>query len=394
MLYKLEVENFASIRDLQVLDLRIGANVPVDPERFAEIFPGAGTYVPKVVAIYGANASGKTNLLLALQYILKMAATIEEPRPSLFPFNTADGLHKATRIAVEFAGGMNPSQPELPDYGLYRYELSVLALPESGPAIIQHESLRRKPAAQGKWQRVFERDESGLVTGSDVFPIRGYAHLVKTLRKDATVLASFAYFRHPAAIPLSDAARRSIVLTEVLGSTDEHSVHKHFLGYPDSLNALNDRLSRIDLGVESMRYDLTEDGPKPLFKHFGLSQEMHWRLESHGTRSFIRLFPLLDAALNMGLVCAIDELDAALHPLLLPEILNWFFNNPRNSQLWFTCHSPTLLEELKKEEVVICEKDRQGCTSFYSLMDVKARRDDNLYRKYMSGAYGGVPLLG
>lgn len=394
MLYKLEVENFASIRDLQVLDLRIAANVPMDPERYAEIFPGAGTYVPKVVAIYGANASGKTNLLLALQYILKIAATIEEPRPRSFPFNDADNLNRLSRIAVEFGGSMDLGRPDCEQFGVYRYELSVLGNYESGLGVVKHESLRRKPVSHGKWQRVFERDESGQVSGSDVFPIRGYAHLVKTLRKDATVLASFAYFGHPGAIPLAETAKRSIVLTELLGATNEYAIHKHFLGYPDSLKALNDRLSRIDLGVESLRYDMTEDGAKPLFKHFGLNLEMHWLVESHGTRSFIRLFPLLDAALNMGSLCGIDELDAAIHPLLLPEIISWFFKNPKDSQLWFTCHSPTLLEELKKEEVVICEKDRQGCTTFYSLMDVKARRDENLYRKYMSGAYGGVPLLG
>jgi hypothetical protein len=47
-----------------------------------------------------------------------------------------------------------------------------------------------------------------------------------------------------------------------------------------------------------------------------------------------------------------------------------------------------------KEEIVICEKDRQGRSSIFSLMDVKVRRDENHYRKYLSGAYGGVPMLG
>ena len=47
-----------------------------------------------------------------------------------------------------------------------------------------------------------------------------------------------------------------------------------------------------------------------------------------------------------------------------------------------------------KEEIVICEKDRRGRSSFFSLMDVKIRRDENHYRKYLSGAYGEVPLLG
>ena len=60
MLYKLEIENFFSIRDPQVLDLSVDGKVP-DPEgRFAPIFPGADVRAPKVIALYGANASGKT----------------------------------------------------------------------------------------------------------------------------------------------------------------------------------------------------------------------------------------------------------------------------------------------------------------------------------------------
>ena len=73
MLYKLEVENFYSIRDQQVLDLSVDGKVP-DPEgRYAPIFEGAAVRVPKVIALYGANASGKTTVLRALEFIITMA---------------------------------------------------------------------------------------------------------------------------------------------------------------------------------------------------------------------------------------------------------------------------------------------------------------------------------
>ncbi|MEI9985448.1 MAG: AAA family ATPase, partial [Aliidongia sp.] len=72
MLYKLEIENFFSVRDRQVLDLSIDGKVP-DPEgRYAPIFSGADSRAPKVVALYGANASGKTTVLRALQFIVTM----------------------------------------------------------------------------------------------------------------------------------------------------------------------------------------------------------------------------------------------------------------------------------------------------------------------------------
>ncbi len=135
-----------------------------------------------------------------------------------------------------------------------------------------------------------------------------------------------------------------------------------------------------------------------MFKHTGLHVEMSWILESHGTQSFIKMFPMLTLALAQGGVCLIDEFDASIHPLVLPELIGWFYDredrNQYDAQLWFTCHSVSLLNDLSKEEVIIAEKDRKGRTHAHSLMDVKVRRDENLYRKYLSGAYGGVPQIG
>jgi predicted ATPase len=91
-------------------------------------------------------------------------------------------------------------------------------------------------------------------------------------------------------------------------------------------------------------------------------------------------------------------MDAAIHPLSLPELLRWFYDkktrNKFDAQLWLSCHSAALLDELQKEEIVICEKDRQGRTRFFSLMHVEVRRDENYYWKYLGGACGGVPLIG
>jgi uncharacterized protein len=134
------------------------------------------------------------------------------------------------------------------------------------------------------------------------------------------------------------------------------------------------------------------------FEHDGLVGPLHSAFESHGTRQFVRNFPLIFQALETGSVAIIDELDQAIHPLVLPEIIRWFHDperNPHNAQLWMTCQNASLLEELIKEEVLLCEKDRDGRTTIYSLSNVQAvRRNDNYYRKYLGGVYGAVPHLG
>ncbi len=120
--------------------------------------------------------------------------------------------------------------------------------------------------------------------------------------------------------------------------------------------------------------------------------------ESEGTRHFLKLYPMLLHALETGGMAVIDELDAAIHPLLLPEILRWFYDrdrNPHDAQLWMSCHNASLLEELIKEEVFFCAKDSGGRTEIYGLKDIQAvRRTDNYYRKYLGGMFGAVPQIG
>jgi len=308
------------------------------------------------------------------------------------------------RFAIEIGSVMNLTHDvltraaagEAVEHGIYRYDLEIEL--ENGVAKrILTESLRQKPNGQGKWQRVFERDANGAVKDSKSFSLSGFQHLVKTLADNHSVLSSFAKFQHPAAKIFVDLARRAIFLVERANHPDK-DVIDYLKTQPHMVQRLNSELNRIDVGVEGVRWKDSLDGPMLMFKHSGLYHEMPWLLESHGTRSFIKMFPYVTAALDHGGVAAIDEMDGAIHPLVLPELLRWFYDarsrNKHNAQLWLTCHSASLLDELHKEEIVICEKDRQGRTKFFSLMDVKARRDENHYRKYLGGAYGGVPLFG
>jgi hypothetical protein len=408
MLYRLEIENFFSIRDRQVLDLTIDGKV-ADPEgRFTRIFEGADIRAPKVIALYGANASGKTTVLRALQFLVTMirdSVNMAAGFAGCERFNDAESAAQPIRLAIELGGVMNLT-PEIyeravnaqpVEQGVYRYELE-LEVVEGIARRISRESLRQKPKGQGKWQRVFERDAEGQVKDSKSFSLNGYQHLVKTLASNHTVLSSFAKFQHPTAKIFVDAAQKvSFQIDPTHSFVDDHVID-YLKGQPYVLSRLNEELNRIDVGVEGVRFHETNKGPVLLFKHSGLQVEMPWKLESHGTRAFIKMYPFLISALESGGLVVIDEMDAAIHPLVLPELVRWFYDgerhNKHNAQLWLSCHSASLLDELLKEEIVICEKDRQGRTRLYSLMDVKVRRDDNHYRKYLTGAYGGVPHIG
>lgn len=409
MIYRLEIENFYCIRDRQVLDLTVPRTTPENPERFAPIFKGADLRAPKVVAVFGANGSGKSTVLKALALLIWFVKdSFQHTAPGLpcERFNDEESANRPIRLAIEFGGQMELTRAaiegaakgqEVP-YGVYRYEIEF-GIEDGVVKSVSKEALRQKQQGRGKWQRVFERQVGQKLLGSSVFPLSGYARIIDKIRDDSSVLSTLTIFEHEPSQILVDAAS-GVVSNILLDKTElsDSAVVQHLARHPLLVTELNKELQRIDVGIQDMQIIQTPNGPAPLFKHEGLLVDMPWNLESHGTRSFIRMFPLLLASLMSGGSAIIDELDLSIHPLILPEMVRWYYDpdrNARHAQLWMTCQSASLLEDLMKEEIVLCEKDRRGRSEIYSLTDVKAvRRTDNLYKKYLGGVYGAVPHIG
>jgi AAA15 family ATPase/GTPase len=409
MLYRLEIENFYSIRDPQVLDLCVPKSVTDHPERFAPVFRGSETRAPKAVALFGPNGSGKSTILKALAFLawfLRDSFKHDSPNLPCERFNDEESADRPIRFAIELGGLMNLSvearKPEKlaasTDFGVFRYELELL--PKGGAIrTVSREALRLKRHGQGKWLRVFERGPDRTITGSKTFPLAGFSQVIDKVRDNASVVATLALFEHEPSKVLSEAASK-VFRNILIDRTDfgDQAVIQYLAQNPATVEALNRELQRIDIGVEKMHIVQTASGPAALFKHQGLHIDMPWGLESHGTRSFIRIFPLISLALQSGGIAIIDELDLSIHALILPEIVRWFYDpgrNPFDAQLWMSCQSASLLDDLTKEEVVLCEKDSHGRSQMYSLMDVgSVRRNDNLYKKYLGGVYGAVPQIG
>lgn len=407
MLYRLELENFWSVKELQVLDVTVAANVPDDDGRFGPIFPGSVERAPKVLVLYGPNASGKTTVLRAIDFIATFVRDSYQATGPGFAacqrFNDEEGAVRPVRLALEFGGVMDLSPATLQrqgldqpvEYGLYRYELDI-GVVDGLPTYVMTEALRQKPAGKGKWQRVFERTE-GKVVGSRTFAMTGYRHLLNTLKPNVSAISSFAQFGHPTASLFVEVAMTVFSNLNRVQQGDDW-ILKFFVQSPELMQKVQRDLSRIDVGIEGMRFLDTPNGPLAMFRHSGLALEMPWQLQSDGTRSFIRIFPYLSATLEQGGAAILDEFDTMIHAAILPDVLRWFYDegrNPDGAQAWISVHSASLLDDLAKEQVVLCEKDDRGRTRVFSLMDVKAvRRDENLYKKYLSGAFGGLPNIG
>lgn len=402
MLYRLEVENFASIRERQIIDLRVGAGVDDDGGRFGPLWKGAKERAPKVVALFGANASGKSNALKALSFMAWFVTkSFSASRGSPMPydrFNHYDTLNAPTRLAVQLSGVEDIrriNDPSAAQCG-YFYEF---ALGGENKTVVLSESLYYRPSGSARKLKLFERSQNGTVTATHAFGLSDYQPaLKKILRQDASVIATLAQLDHPYSIAIWEAARR--VNTNILMErfdNSEREVVRFYAERPTLVEALNKEIGRLDLGIQNLEIQFGTEGPVAVFHHQGLAVPMPLFYESHGTRQFIKLFPYLWVTLQDGGIAIIDELDTAIHPLILPEIIRWFYDpgrNPYHAQLWMSCHNASLLSEFSKEEVLFCEKGLDGQTRMFGLRDINVQRRDNFQRKYLGGAYGAVPVIG
>jgi hypothetical protein len=121
--------------------------------------------------------------------------------------------------------------------------------------------------------------------------------------------------------------------------------------------------------------------------------------ESSGARQYFALSGPLYDVLENGWTLMVDELDASLHPLLVRYIIELFHNpqiNPKGAQLIFNTHDTTLMDGslFRRDQIWFVEKDRQGCSHLYSLLDFSPRKGEALAKGYLLGRYGAIPFLG
>ena len=126
--------------------------------------------------------------------------------------------------------------------------------------------------------------------------------------------------------------------------------------------------------------------------------------ESNGTLKMFALYPSLKEVLDRGSILFIDELNARLHPLLVRNIILTFLSpeiNTQNAQLLFTTHDIWQFsnELLRRDEIWMVNKNRDGVSELYSLVEFKdedgnkVRRDEALAKNYLTGNYGAIPAL-
>lgn len=420
MLIEFRVENHRSLRDEQVLTMEAGRIGPSDDPR-PRVVPGSPEPLLPVSVLYGANASGKSNVLAALSFMRN--AVLESHRT--WPPDEGIPLDP-------FAWGPKKSEPSLFEVAIVinsiRYEYGFLASEKE----FLEEWFYAWP--HGKKQIWYERDAGKFKFGEN---LRGENKLIEEItRPNALFLSAavqlkhtqlqpvFTWFRtlRPINLPVGrfslfrGQSLHGFRVTEIVDMIEASHQPNLFEG-SKSLGRLSDRframLQNADIGIVDLRViktDSSEEG----FRHSRIriqlkhksSIEDAWlplEEESKGTQMlFSMALPILEA-IKDGTTLIVDELEGSLHPSVAQKIVHLFNDpslNPHNAQLIFTTHDTNLLgttvgePALRRDQVWLTEKDPEGATRLYPLTDYKPRTAENLERGYLQGRYGAIPFLG
>jgi hypothetical protein len=365
----------------------------------------------KSSGLYGANASGKSNLLKAMSFFRnfvlsssKETQATEKIRVSRFKLSSATENEPCFFEIVFIQNSVR-----------YKYGFQV------DKDIVHREWLLSFP--KGKETTLFTREQSNFKVGTYYKEGHGLTEKTRPNALFLSVVAQFngtismnilEWFKKFRIISAADSLRFAPIAIEGLKDPafkvgvlnfikaadlgiEDLTVEEIKTSADDAPDFIRSKIkdgnfiTNIKISTAHKKYDKDNNYISP--EQFDLGSE-----ESEGTKKFFGLSgPILDSIKN-GYVLAIDELDSKLHPLLMQFIIKMFNSNnsnPKNSQLVFTSHGTSLLHRglLRRDQIWFTEKNTFGATSLYSLSDYKVRKDAPFEKDYMLGKYGATPYL-
>ncbi len=344
----------------------------------------------KVAAIYGANASGKSNLYLAMtcfQGIIMESLN-----------NVTHQTRKAIQkyyVPFSFEAEEENSEFQIIEIsGDYEYKYGF----EYNAECIVTEWLYRKNIHTNRTATIFERTTDSVQFGASV---RKECDVYKEQIPGETLALSF-FNRLKLKTDIFRNVFSSImtILAVPADFCNDTEILNDYL--PQIIDRekknLLDFLTAIDTGIKNISYDDSET--EILFFTFHMGRDGNlYRLnlfsESEGTIKSILLFIYARMAILNDASIFVDELNIKLHPLLLKFIIDLFYEKDSMAQLIYTTHDTTLMDKkfFRRDQIWFVQKDEFGYSELSALSDFKVRSDASFEKDYLAGVYGGIPLL-
>jgi AAA15 family ATPase/GTPase len=411
MLIQFSFKNYKSFRDEATLDLSAAKMTEFSDRVVSE---GNDKILP-MAAIYGANASGKSNIYNAFGYMADYVIEsfkygdeeekFEEYRPTPFLFDSVSNDAESS-FEVYFTIPGDKAEKT------YNYGFCV---DRHG---VTEEWLNVKAKTARKYASVFYRSTEEDTLDLSGLPKSSRDNIQVALEKQVLIVSLGAKLKVNKCKDIRDWFMANefadfgdpftnFFLSRRLpkGFVDDNSVQKKVIEY---FASFDEHIK--DFEIEKLPNDA--DSKEETYKISSLHKKIDsdtfaaipLSMESAGTLKMFALYPELQDVLEKGSVFFIDELNARLHPLLVRNFLLTFLNpeiNTRHAQLIFTTHDTWQLSNqlLRRDEVWFTEKDELGISKLYSLADfvdesgARIRKDESYEKNYLIGKYGAIPTL-
>lgn len=388
MLLRFTLSNFRSFKAKKTLDLTAATIKEYEESLFSTV----GLSVLPSAVLYGANSSGKSNLIEAIRTFL---TTVYDSAS----YNSSEELPMAPFMFDEDSR-TKPSCFEIElliDDDWYRYGFSAKK------DRICEEYLYFKTGNKGREKCLFVRSEDGIGVTSHY---KSAEDMVERTRDNALFLSVADAFNDR----IAGLIMRELKGFAVFDGDKSETLSEKAISISD--DELNSFLSRFKLGFETIR---RVDNPSiravTTHKVYDASGKVTGEIsmslsdtESNGTNKLFDMAPIFVKALSSRRVLVIDEFGSSMHPMITRMLISLFNSketNPMGSQLIFTTHDTNLLDNkyLRRDQIWFTEKDETASTDLYSLVEfkdasgVKVRNDRSYEKDYINGRYGAIPYL-
>lgn len=386
MLIQFSIKNYLSFKEETIIDMTA---INAYKEHAYNLITKEKENFLRVAAIYGANASGKSNFVLAYDsfkdIIIKSANNLEDGEENIIAYEYVPFGNSKENIEFQIISIIGDDEYK---YGFEYNKKEVIC-----------EWLYKKSLKSNRTSTIFERD--GLKTIKFGASIRKDCDLFKEQINPETLVLSFFYRLKIGTTIFKDLYEE---ITDTLALNSEHIMNERildkFLPYliDNDKEELIKFLEAIDVGIKDIYYE-EENKEKLVYTAHkdenGEIYELPLYFESDGTIKCITTYIFAKVAIQKNRILIFDELNAKLHPLLLKFIVDLFYNNSSSAQLIYTTHDTTLLDKkfFRRDQLWFVEKDQYGRSRLYALSDYKVRADASFEKDYLGGVYGGIPLL-
>jgi len=398
MLLQFRIKNYKSIGDEICIDLTAGRG----RENAHFLFEQNGVKILPSLILYGANASGKSNIVDALTVALNNITSFRKTSET-----TADAL--TTPHIFNKGLKEQPTTVELFivfDNIEYQYGYTVFK------TVVESEWLYHRKFSKNitKVYPIFERSAADIIFFNNYANLSTYESFITSNSLAVSffgelVTKDMSEMLRPFKM-LFDWAKRSVSLSDprFLTSRDIPSFYNKF---KDVKLLLVEFLREFDPLIEDVKIKKEENSSgdiiyETLTKHHGKWYPLE--IESTGTRKLFDLYLALYSSFNIDQQTLVfDELDICLHPLIIRRILSMFHNkeiNKMQSQLITTCHNLIAMNkrDLRRDQIWLVEKDNKGFTQTFSLSSFKKSKEDirsdmSYGKNYLAGRFGAIPYV-